>query len=132
MSLPRHIRRTPLVASLAVLALAASASAATFRHTRLVKSEPAANDTLAAAPKAVKLWFSEKVELGITTVKLANAAGNDVPLAKLTRDDAVKDAPIVAAISKPLAAGAYLVSWSTAATDGHPAKGTIPFVVKGK
>ena len=127
----RVARRIALVgAGLMTIAAAAPARlTTTLWHVHLVKSDPAANDTLATAPKAVQLWFSEKVELPITRVKLADDAGAAVSLAPLARD-AAADAPVAAAITKPLAAGSYVVTWSTAATDGHPAKGTFGFVVK--
>jgi methionine-rich copper-binding protein CopC len=114
-------------------ALAAAATPATRGvpfHTKLLKSAPAANDTLTAAPTAISLWFNEKVELKVTTVKLAGPAGA-VKLAAATRDDKVKDAPVVAAITTPLAAGSYTASWSVAGDDGHPVKGSFAFVVKG-
>ncbi len=120
-------------AALALLMLAAAAAftpAAARRHVHLEKSAPAANDTLAAAPKSIRLWFSEPVELAVTTTKLATASGTAIALGAATRDTA-KNAPVVATITKPLAAGSYVVTWSTAADDGHPAKGTFAFVVKG-
>ena len=99
-------------------------------HTKLVKSAPAANDTLATAPTAISLWFNEAVDLKVTTVKVAGASGA-VKTGALTRDAKLKDAPVVAAISSALAAGKYTVSWSVAGDDGHPVKGTFEFVVKG-
>jgi methionine-rich copper-binding protein CopC len=63
-------------------------------------------------------------------VKLAGPAGA-VKLGAVTRDEKVKDAPVVAAISVPLAAGKYTASWSVAGDDGHPVKGSFAFVVKG-
>ena len=99
-------------------------------HTQLVKSAPAANDTLATAPTAILLWFNEAVDLKVTTVKVAGASGA-VKTGALTRDAKLKDAPVVAAISSALAAGKYTVSWSVAGDDGHPVKGTFDFVVKG-
>ena len=120
-----------LLAACAVATIAAGAAASTRRHTQLVKSEPAAHDTLSAAPKAIKLWFSEKVELKVTTVKLRDAAGNAQLLGTPARADAEKNAPVIVSIVKPLAPGAYAIAWSTAATDGHLAKGTINFLVKG-
>jgi copper resistance protein C len=99
-------------------------------HTTLTKSEPAANDTLTTSPRALRLWFSEKVELRVTTVKLTDNAGGAVALALLARPDTGEKAPVVAGLSKPLAAGLYVVTWSTAADDGHPAKGTYRFVVR--
>jgi methionine-rich copper-binding protein CopC len=101
-----------------------------WRHTHLVKSYPTENDTLATPPKALRLWFSEPVELAVTSVKLANAAGTPIALDPVARPDTGKNAPVVAAVKNSLPAGDYVVSWSTAALDGHPAKGTIAFVVK--
>ncbi|MFI5311824.1 MAG: copper resistance protein CopC [Gemmatimonadales bacterium] len=120
-----------LLAACALATMAAAATASTRRHTQLVKSQPSAHDTLTVAPKAIKLWFSEKVELKVTTVKLRNAAGSSLLLGAAARDDAEKNAPVVVPIVKPLAPGAYTIAWSAAAADGHPAKGTINFLVKG-
>ncbi len=49
----------------------------------------------------------------------------------MTRAEA-KDAPLSAAISKPLAAGAYKVTWKAMSKDGHVVNGTIDFKVTGK
>jgi len=116
------------IAAFVTIAAAPLTPAARF-HSKLVKSEPAANDTLTAAPKALKLWFNEKVELRLTTVKLTGAGGA-VKLGAVTRDERVKDAPVVAPIPTELAAGSYTVAWSVAGDDGHPTKGTFAFVVK--
>ena len=130
-----HMLRTLRGIRFAALALAAvgtlSAAAAPARfHTKLVKSAPAANDTLATAPTAISLWFNEAVDLKVTTVKVAGGSGA-VKTGALARDEKLKDAPVVAAISSALAAGKYTVSWSVAGDDGHPVKGTFDFVVKG-
>jgi methionine-rich copper-binding protein CopC len=100
------------------------------RHARLIKSEPTANDTLTAPPRALRLWFSEKVELPVASVKLVDGSGAAMSLAPLARPDTGDAAPIVVAITKPLAAGTYAVHWTVAAKDGHPAKGTFEFLVK--
>lgn len=97
-------------------------------HVHLLKSEPAANDTLRASPAAIKLWFSGPPEMAVTTVKLASASGAAVPVAAPTRDTAA-DAPVTAAIARGLPAGDYVITWRTTAQDGHPSNGTIPFVV---
>jgi methionine-rich copper-binding protein CopC len=112
----------------AVFILAAAAPAARF-HTKLLKSEPATKDTLVAAPKAIKLWFNEKVDLKLTTVKLEGPAGA-ITLGALSRDGQGKDAPVVASIPTAVGAGNYTVNWSVAGDDGHPVKGNFGFVVK--
>jgi copper resistance protein C len=98
-------------------------------HLHLLKSEPKANDTLAAAPSALKFWFSEPPELAVTSVKLTTADGAAVPLAPLASGGTGKDAPIVAAIRGPVSAGHYSVAWRSTAADGHPSSGRYDFVV---
>jgi methionine-rich copper-binding protein CopC len=100
------------------------------RHAHLVKSDPASDDTLATSPRAIRLWFSEQVELPVTTVKLGSASGAKIALAALARPDTGQDAPVTAMLKTPLKPGVYVITWSTAARDGHPANGTFNFVVK--
>lgn len=117
--------------SLLLAALVLSGSAApihTGRHLHLLRSDPAANDTVHVAPHAVRLWFSQRPELAITSIKLATAGGAAVALSAVTRDTSA-DAPVVAAVAGAVAPGSYVVTWRTTAMDGHPATGQIPFVV---
>jgi methionine-rich copper-binding protein CopC len=97
-------------------------------HLHLLRSEPAANDTVATAPAALKLWFSERPELAITTVKLTTSDGARVALAPLVVDTGAKG-PLVATIRGGIAKGTYEVTWRTTATDGHMASGHFDFVV---
>jgi methionine-rich copper-binding protein CopC len=122
-----------------VLALVAIFAAAATRpipraelfHVHLVRSEPASNDTLHVAPAAIKLWFSEDPELAITSVALSmSMGGGTMPITvSAVHRDAAPHSPIVADVTGKLTPGAYTVTWKTAATDGHPASGTIAFVV---
>ena len=99
-----------------------------FAQLHLLRTQPAANDTVATAPTAIKFWFSERPELAITTVKLTTAAGTPVPLAPLTVDTGA-NAPLVAALRGPIPKGTYMVAWRSTAMDGHPASGHFDFVV---
>lgn len=128
----RTTRPALAITAIALLLTAATGVllAAPRRHTTLVKSEPAANDTLSKSPAAIKLWFSEKVELPVTSVKLADASGTAIALAAPTRPDTGNAAPVIVALKKPLAPGGYVVTWITAAKDGHRANGKIAFAVK--
>ena len=98
------------------------------RHLRLERSEPAANDTVTAAPAAVRLWVSEQPELAVTTVRLSATGGGPIAVAPLTRD-AGADAPVVAPLRGPLAAGVYTVWWRSTARDGHVSTGQFQFVI---
>jgi hypothetical protein len=108
--------------------LAAVALHTSSAHLHLLRSSPAANDTVAAAPAAIKFWFSERPELAITSVKLMSSAGTPVQLAPLAVDTGA-NGPLVARVRGQIAQGTYTVTWRTTAMDGHPANGKFDFVV---
>jgi copper resistance protein C len=95
-------------------------------HTRLLRSDPAADATV-PAPAAVRLWFSERVELSLTGLTLTGPTGT-ARTVRATRAD-MPDAPVVVAVAESLRPGAYTVAWRTASRDGHPVKGRFRFTV---
>jgi copper transport protein len=111
-------------------ATAIATAIATARHLHLERSEPKANDTVASAPAAVRLWFSEQPELAVTTIRLTATGGTPVSLAPLTRDTGAT-APVVAPLRAHPAAGAYTVFWRSTARDGHVSNGQFQFVISG-
>ena len=123
--------RLPLAALLAVAVLSAAARPRAERfHTHLEKSNPSKDTVLTAAPAAIELWFNEKVDLAMSRVQVVDAAQKAVALAPLSRDEAKKDAPVVAQVKAPMAPGAYTVNWVAAGADGHPAKGSFGFTIR--
>ena len=56
----------------ALLAAATTPAGARF-HTKLTKSNPAVDTTLAASPKVIELWWNEKPEVSLTTVTVQGA-----------------------------------------------------------
>lgn len=130
----KKLRRNCLAvgALFAILALAlgsVNSADASRRHTRLLKSFPQKDSTVVESPKSIDLWFNEKVELGVTRVRLTNASGNPITVGAVKRSDE-KDAPIVAPVTTELTDGVYTVNWSTSSADGHPVRGTFSFTVK--
>jgi methionine-rich copper-binding protein CopC len=128
------ISRRALTLALTVAAVFGVASApasleAARRHVHLKKSTPADKEALVASPKSISLWFSEKVDLKLTTLKLADAKGVAATLGALKRDTTA-EAPVVADLTAPIAPGSYTLSWSVAGADGHPQKGSVKFTVK--
>jgi methionine-rich copper-binding protein CopC len=125
-----HVAR--VIAALAALgAISAAAAPVALFHPKLLKSSPSAHDTLTVSPTSVSLWLSEKVELPMTTVKLSGAGGT-AALGAPSRDEKIADAPLIVPITKPLDDGKYTINYTVVGKDGHPAKGTIDFVVKSK
>lgn len=106
-----------------------SASPAAPFHLRLEKSEPSKDAQLAAAPKAIHLWFSLPPEMAVTAVKLADADGKAITLGSPHRGSGASD-PVDVDIKDALRPGSYIVSWKTASKDGHPVTGDFAFTVK--
>ena len=116
-------RRGAALVLSAVTVCALAAWTAPFpRH--LVKSVPAANATVAAAPDSIRLWFSQPPELKVTSVKVTGPGTAAVSLAPLAERDS---SLVVAAVKGKMAVGAYTVAWRTMAKDGHVARGTFAF-----
>ena len=100
------------------------------RHVKLMKSSPAAGGTVTGSPTSVRLWFSERVEISLSRVKLMGASGSTVNSGKAARIPGETDAAFMVDVRAPLPAGTYVVHWTTAAGDGHPMKGEYRFVVR--
>ncbi len=121
----RHaLRRITALALAGGLALAATGASA---HAHLVSATPTANATV-AAPQAIALKFSEKLEPKFSGVELMKANGDAIPV---TSAVSPKDRTSMSATVKDkLAPGAYMVMWHVVSADGHRMKGDFNFTVK--
>ena len=96
-------------------------------HASLVKSDPAANATI-AAPKAISLTFDDELTPAFS--------GFDVTMGdrmKMKFNTTVsKDKKTITGVpAGALMAGTYKLSWHVAAAeDGHKSTGTLAFTVK--
>jgi methionine-rich copper-binding protein CopC len=118
----RHLAFAGLAASAALL-VAGSAAA----HAHLVKSDPAANATV-AAPKAISLTFNEKLTPAFSGFDLSMGDGMKMPVKTAVSKDHLT---IVGTPQGKLMAGAYKITWHAAsADDGHRMDGTLAFTVK--
>ncbi|HYW51655.1 MAG TPA: copper resistance protein CopC [Gemmatimonadaceae bacterium] len=124
------LRRT---AALVLLTVAPAAAGATvLMHLKLERSEPSTNGVLRASPTHVRLWFTQKPELSVTSIKVRTGTGKGAverALAPLSRADSA-NAAIVAPVGAALAPGHYEVVWRTMARDGHVLNGVISFDVR--
>ena len=119
-----------LVASVLLLAGAGPPSRdAARRHLRLERSAPAADSVVTRSPGAIELWFSEKVELGATRVRLVGPDGMPVPLGAATQAKAA-GSPVRASVTGALANGVYTVNWTATSGDSHVVKGTFRFTLR--
>ncbi len=110
---------------LALLALLWPARAAA--HANLVRSTPAANAVVAAAPPTVELFFSEPLETA-SLARVVNAQGQTVDKGDSRINPADPNGLLVGLPQLPN--GVYTVQWLTvSAADGHSSKGTVAFAV---
>jgi methionine-rich copper-binding protein CopC len=124
----RTLTAALVVATAITLAGVRASDAAALRHTKLVKSAPAKDSTV-APPKQLQLWFNEAVPLTSTRARITPATGTAITLDAPTRDAKVADAPVVFTVPSTLANGKYTVEWATASADGHPVQGSFTFTV---
>lgn len=122
-----RIGRSSLV-FLVVLAGALSLPRGVAAHALLIKSIPAAGETLSVPPVEVLLTFGEAPDLELTTVKVLDVGGQDQaagPIEAVSGDPNQVRVPL-----KLLPDGVFTISWRTvSAVDGHSAAGSFAFGV---
>jgi len=114
------------LASIGLVAAVSLAPAAAQAHARLVSATPAAKSTV-AAPRVVTLTFSDRVAPAFSSFDVVNAAGAKATVRTQVSQDGKT---ITGTLARPLAAGAYVVNWRIASTDGHRMTGSYDFTVR--
>ena len=121
------ISRKTLSTAAALGALALFAAGQAAAHASLVKSDPAANATV-AAPKAITLTFDEELTPAFSGFDVVMSDGMKMKFKTTVSPD---KKTITGVPTGPLMAGAYKLSWhAAAADDGHKTTGTLAFTVK--
>src|SRR5437763_175697 len=119
-------RRSAVVVGVLV-ALSLFVPVAVWAHAALIRSAPAAKSRLDKVPTELRLWFSEAPEIRLTTVTLADSAGQLVKLGAVGQGETKLS--LVVPIQAAPSPGKYTVHWSTAAADGHPSSGSYSFTI---
>ena len=117
--------RAILCIASAVLALVMAGDAQA--HAFLLKSNPAVGATL-AAPKTLRLEFSEGVEIALSGVELASAAGGAIATQKPRYDG--DNRKVLLTDLPMLSSGTYRVMWHVVSVDTHRTEGDFTFTVK--
>jgi copper transport protein len=121
------VKSTGLIASLLAAAALILAPGTAHAHLHLTASEPAAGTTVNAAPVAIRLSFSEGVELGFSDLSLIGPLG-EVRIGDLAVPVDSPEVLEVRVLGK-LVAGEYTIRWQAASADGHPMRGEYTFAV---
>jgi methionine-rich copper-binding protein CopC len=110
------------LASVAALVLLTSAFAL---HLRLVKSAPRDGEIVTSIPTEIRLWFSQKPEARLTTIKLLREDSTEVQMGRSERTD--DSLSVKLPLSNALVPGTYIVSWRSVSKDGHAVRGSYHF-----
>ncbi|WP_229776173.1 copper resistance protein CopC [Alicyclobacillus cellulosilyticus] len=117
-----------LLAAIVLVAVCFCTAPGALAHAYVVKSSPAANQVLTAAPHEVKVWFDEPVQPVFDALVVLDQRGR-----RVDRHDARLDphnhALLVCTLADGLGPGTYTVDWRVISDDGHPVQGVIPFAV---
>ena len=118
-------RRLAAFAALALGTVLAAASPASA-HALLLRTEPAPQTTVKTPPSAVKLFFSEPVEVTFGAIRVFDVDGKRVDPGSLRRvgDGTEVDVPLTG-----IKDGTYTVTWRAVSADGHPVRGGFTFYV---
>jgi copper transport protein len=113
---------------LIILILLPAWAAPVSAHAELIRSVPAANGSVPAAPAQVELFFTEAVEPSFSTIEVLNTAGERVDNND-SRLDAADPTHLTVSL-RSLPVGVYTVSWKVLSeVDGHVTSGAFPFAV---
>jgi copper transport protein len=102
-------------------------AAPTSRHLELLSSTPKQNQTVPSAPIDIALIFSESVDSARTSVSLQGPAG-PVEMAPIRLQD--EALVVLAKVVGPAPAGTYTVSWTAAAPEMDPIKGSFRYTLR--
>src|SRR5262249_54830000 len=108
------------IAPLLLLLVAGDASA----HAELDRAEPRVGNKVASPPRAVTLWFTQKLEPAFSSITVTNAAGERVDTGKTRVNGSLMSVSLRAGAS-----GTYCVNWPVLSVDTHPREGNFTFRV---
>jgi methionine-rich copper-binding protein CopC len=104
-----------------LLALAGSEAAA---HAFLDHADPRVGNTVATAPREVRLWFTQKLEPAFSTVSVTDEAGQRVDTGKPR-----VSGDTMAISLRQIGSGTYRVIWRVLSVDAHTTDGNFSFKV---
>ena len=108
---------------LAPLLLALYAGAA-HAHAFLDHAEPRVGNKVAAPPRQVTLWFTQKLEAAFSSITVTNAAGERVDSGKARVSGNQMSISL-----RPGGSGTYHVNWHVLSVDTHTTDGNFTFQV---
>lgn len=97
-----------------------------WAHSSLEHSDPKDGAVLKQAPPEIRIWFSEPIKAGLSTIEVRDAAGKEVDKRDLRADREIAVLVHLSLVTG-LAPGSYTIIWSAVAQDLHVSKGRLTF-----
>jgi copper resistance protein C len=116
------MRRSSLAGIILLLLLFAMNEAAA--HAMLDHAEPRVGNKVAAMPREVTLWFTQKLEAAFSAITVTDPAGKRVDAGKTRVSGSQMSVSL-----RPGGSGTYHVKWRVLSTDSHTTDGSFTFQV---
>ena len=116
------MRRSTLFGIITLLLVLATGQASA--HATLDHSEPRVGNKVAAAPHAVTLWFTQKLEPAFSTITVTGPTGQRVDTGKTSVSESQMSVSL-----RPGGSGTYHVKWRVLSVDSHTTEGNFTFQV---
>ncbi len=124
---PQHRRSVvrALAGTIVGLAIVVATAGPAAAHAVLLRSEPSPQTTVKEPPEAVRLRFSEPVEVAFGAVRVFDVDGKRVDTGKITTAAGRREVVVPASMPE----GTFTVTWRVVSTDGHRITGGFQFYV---
>src|SRR5882757_3863530 len=116
------MRNSAIVLTVPLLVLLATGEASA--HAFLDHAEPRVGNTVAAAPREVTLWFTQKLEPAFSSITVTDSAGERVDTGKTRVSGSQMSVSL-----RPGGVGTYHVTWHVLSADTHKMDGSFTFQV---
>ena len=113
-----------VVAALSLIAAAVRVEA----HAFLVRAEPRVGTKVTKVPTEVRVWFSESVQAGVSSIQVFDVSGKQVDK-KDTHSDRSNRAALCVSLIPALTPGSYKVIWRVTSADTHVTSGDFHFQI---
>jgi copper transport protein len=114
------------VAGAVVMAVLVAAAPAASAHAVLLRTDPSPQTTVTKAPTAVRLVFSEAVEVSFGAVRVFDVDAVRVDSGTITRAQGNREVSVPV---RSLKDGTYTVTWRVVSADGHAVHGGFTFYI---
>ena len=113
-----------VIAALSVMAAAVRVEA----HAFLVRAEPRVGTKVTKVPTEVRVWFSETVKAGVSSIQVFDVSGKQVDK-KDTHSDRANRPVLSVSLLPALTPGSYKVIWRVTSADTHLTDGNFHFQI---